>query len=61
MESGAFGCVTNPGEAGKSHRKRIFALAGEVRSWMNEGSGIRVRRPPEAGSCKPTNRTWQAG
>ena len=36
---GKFGCVVNPGEAGREHRQRIFALAGD------DGPGTIVVRP----------------
>jgi hypothetical protein len=29
MPDGRFGCVTCPGAAGKQHRQRIYALAGD--------------------------------
>ncbi|KXU37858.1 hypothetical protein AXK11_01510 [Cephaloticoccus primus] len=31
-EDGKFGCVANQGEAGREHRRRIYALAGEKKS-----------------------------
>jgi hypothetical protein len=36
---GKFGCVVNQGEAGREHRQRIFALAGD------DGPGTIVVRP----------------
>jgi hypothetical protein len=48
MADGRFGCVLHPGEEGEGHRRRIFALVGGGYSGESRGSGIRVRRPPEA-------------
>ena len=48
MADGRFGCVVHPGEGGRGHRRQIFALVGEACSDRGGGSGIRIRRPPEA-------------
>ncbi len=45
MPDGRFGCVANPGAAGKSHRQRIFALAGEAPCRSRGACMVRVRRP----------------
>ena len=42
---GQFGCVVNPGEDGKQHRKRIFELVG-IKD--HPGAGIKVKRPPSS-------------
>lgn len=44
-QDGRFGCVANPGAAGKSHRQRIFALAGEPHCRSRGACMVRVRRP----------------
>lgn len=53
MADGKFGCVANPGEGGKSHRQRIFALVGDIGPLATGTRGIRIRRPPEAASIIP--------
>lgn len=45
MQDGRFGCVAHPGAAGKSHRQRIFALAGEAHARTRGACIVRVRRP----------------
>ena len=48
MANGAFGCVVCPGDAGKSHRQRIHALAGDAISRQRGACMVRVRRPAHA-------------
>lgn len=43
--SGKFGCVASPGAAGRDHRKRILALAGDLATRRRGACLIRVRRP----------------
>jgi hypothetical protein len=45
MPDGRFGCVAHPGAAGKSHRQRIFAMAGEAHARTRGACMVRVRRP----------------
>ena len=45
MPDGRFGCVAHPGAAGKSHRQRIFAMAGEAHARTRGACVVRVRRP----------------
>lgn len=45
MPDGRFGCVTYPGAAGKEHRQRIYALAGDKTTSRRGACIIRVRRP----------------
>jgi len=45
MPDGRFGCVAYPGAAGKSHRQRIFAMAGEAHARTRGACMVRVRRP----------------
>jgi hypothetical protein len=45
MPDGRFGCVTCPGAAGKQHRQRIYALAGDKTTSRRGACMIRVRRP----------------
>lgn len=45
MQDGRFGCVAHPGAAGKSHRQRIFAMAGEAHARTRGACMVRVRRP----------------
>lgn len=58
MPDGRFGCVTCPGAAGKEHRQRIHALAGDKTTSRRGACMIRVRKPapakpPEIPACKP--------
>lgn len=58
MSDGRFGCVTCPGAAGKEHRQRIYALAGDGSLSRRGSSMIRVRRPvlpklPEIAGVSP--------
>lgn len=55
MPDGKFGCVTCPGAAGKSHRQRIYALAGDVSTRRRGSCLIRVRRPVHSTSVKPAS------
>ena len=55
MPDGKFGCVTCPGAAGKSHRQRIYALAGDVCTRRRGSCLIRVRRPVHSTSVKPAS------
>jgi len=48
MGNGSFGCVVHPGAAGKSHRQRIFAMAGDENSRKRGSFMVRVRRPSHA-------------
>ena len=45
MPDGRFGCVAHPGAAGKSHRQRIFVVAGEAYCRTRGACMVRVRRP----------------
>jgi hypothetical protein len=45
MPDGRFGCVVCPGAAGKEHRKRIHALAGDLATRRLGAFRVRVRRP----------------
>ncbi|MFM2170333.1 MAG: hypothetical protein RI957_562 [Verrucomicrobiota bacterium] len=45
MPDGRFGCVTCPGAAGKQHRQKIYALAGDKTTSRRGACVIRVRRP----------------
>lgn len=49
MRDGRYGCVACPGAAGKSHRQRIFALAGQSHCRTRGACMVRVRRPAD---CK---------
>lgn len=58
MPDGRFGCVTCPGAAGKAHRQRIHALAGDKTTSRRGACMIRVRKPapakpPEIPACPP--------
>lgn len=48
MPDGRFGCVTCPGAAGKEHRQRIHALAGDKTTSRRGSCMIRVRKPAPA-------------
>ena len=48
MPDGRFGCVTCPGAAGKEHRQRIHALAGDKTTSRRGACMIRVRKPAPA-------------
>ncbi|MCX6875199.1 MAG: hypothetical protein NTW21_15530 [Verrucomicrobia bacterium] len=61
MPDGKFGCVTCPGAAGKSHRQRIFALAGDASSRQRGAFMVRVRRPAHATSAKPAAQVVDLG
>lgn len=50
MPDGRFGCVVYPGAAGKEHRKRISAMAGDPNTRKRGAINVRVRRP----SSNPT-------
>jgi DNA polymerase-1 len=54
MANGRFGCVVCPGEAGKGHRKRIHALAGDPSTQQRGACMIRVRRPAHATTARKT-------
>lgn len=45
MPDGRFGCVVYPGAAGKDHRKRISAIAGDPNTRKRGAFNVRVRRP----------------
>lgn len=47
-QNGKFGCVANPGAAGKEHRQRIFALASDPVLRKRGACVVRVRRPAGA-------------
>ena len=53
MSDGRFGCVLNPGGAGKLHRKQIFALVGEGNSRRRGAFMVRVRRPAHVTVPRP--------
>lgn len=44
MPDGRFGCVVYPGAAGKEHRKRISAIAGDPNTRKRGSFNVRVRR-----------------
>ncbi len=46
--NGSFACVANPGEGGRKHRQRIYALASDPVLRKRGACVIRVRRPAGA-------------
>lgn len=54
MPNGRFGCVVYPGAAGKDHRKRISAIAGDPNTRKRGAFNVRVRRP-SINQTKPPN------
>ena len=46
--NGSFACVANPGEGGRKHRQRIYALASDPVLRKRGACVVRVRRPAGA-------------
>ncbi len=51
--NGRFGCVTNPGQQGREHRKKIFKLAGKKSGPGNLKFTVLSAKPPK---IQPTGR-----
>ena len=54
MPDGRFGCVVYPGAAGKEHRKRISAVAGDPNTRKRGAFNVRVRRASSNPNGRPT-------
>lgn len=56
MPDGRFGCVAFPGAAGKDHRRRVSALAGDPATCKRGACLVRVIRPPSVRLPRPAGR-----
>lgn len=54
LADGRFGCVVYPGAAGKEHRKRISAMAGDPNTRKRGAFNVRVRRASSNPNGRPT-------